>query len=445
MAGQDACVTIVGAGVAGCATALALHQLGVGPLAVLHRPEAHELKAGETLHPQSRELLYALGLLQAVEEGPHLGAFGIASAWGHTELLHQDHIFSPYGKGWLLDRVAFDTMLREQVVARGIELIEQPQFEAAQRTAEGWQWTLEDGRRLTSRFAVDATGRRGALLRPAGGEQVVFDDLHAVYSFWEGTPKGLGQFSMIESMETGWGYAVTLPEDKFALALMLDKDTLKAEGLKDLEDFRRALSGTKHLSALLQPEHCLLEHRVVVAQSMLFERGTDDLAWLPVGDAASAYDPMAGIGIAKALDNGLRAAEAIQRWLAGDTQAITHYDAAITKAFYAFLNKRHHYYTQEPRWPQAAFWQRRQQWLNLHPEVVLVANPKQAVRVGQGLPKASLTTLQDLCRESRMAHEVIREFQQMSPGRYPDWRVVQALGYLLREGFVLAAEELVDR
>jgi hypothetical protein len=74
-------------------------------------------------------------------------------------------------------------------------------------------------------------------------------------------------------------------------------------------------------------------------------------AWLAIGDAASAFDPVTSQGIVKALANGLAAAGAI----AGHATlgAVAH-TVALRHAQY--LAQRQQYYGWEQRWPAAPFW-----------------------------------------------------------------------------------------
>jgi flavin-dependent dehydrogenase len=82
--------------------------------------------------------------------------------------------------------------------------------------------------------------------------------------------------------------------------------------------------------------------------------------WLAVGDAAIAFDPLSSMGISKALRMGLATADVIQRYLAGDTDAVERYTAAVDQEFNEYLTTRSYYYRQETRWPDRAFWHQRQ-------------------------------------------------------------------------------------
>jgi 2-polyprenyl-6-methoxyphenol hydroxylase-like FAD-dependent oxidoreductase len=83
--------------------------------------------------------------------------------------------------------------------------------------------------------------------------------------------------------------------------------------------------------------------------------------WLAVGDAASAYDPIASQGIHKALLDGLQAADAIADDLAGVGAALDEYQASVFARFNDYLETRDYFYDLESRWPSSPFWRNRRE------------------------------------------------------------------------------------
>jgi flavin-dependent dehydrogenase len=85
--------------------------------------------------------------------------------------------------------------------------------------------------------------------------------------------------------------------------------------------------------------------------------------WLAVGDAATAFDPLSSEGICKALQSGLRAAQAIHEYLGGGGRVtMEKYAADIAKQVDVYMAKRVEYYSKEQRWPDSVFWRRRRIW-----------------------------------------------------------------------------------
>ena len=81
--------------------------------------------------------------------------------------------------------------------------------------------------------------------------------------------------------------------------------------------------------------------------------------WLAVGDAACAFDPLAGQGIYKALADGIAAANTLATALARDGDLSGDFADRISAAFEEYRANRNYFYAQEQRWPTAAFWRHR--------------------------------------------------------------------------------------
>jgi flavin-dependent dehydrogenase len=81
--------------------------------------------------------------------------------------------------------------------------------------------------------------------------------------------------------------------------------------------------------------------------------------WIATGDAALAFDPLSGLGVHKALESGLRSAEAIARYFEGDSTGMVEYERWTIESFRAYLETRHRFYSSVERWPGSPFWERR--------------------------------------------------------------------------------------
>lgn len=85
-----------------------------------------------------------------------------------------------------------------------------------------------------------------------------------------------------------------------------------------------------------------------------------DTAWLAIGDAAIAFDPLSSRGVFNALYTGLSGGLAIRRVLAGQPWALSHYAAQIDRIYSAYVDHLALCYQAEARWPEEPFWARRQ-------------------------------------------------------------------------------------
>lgn len=181
---------MVGGGIAACATAIALARTGVRTglsYSVTTRPR---LAVGETVPPDVRKLLGELGAWEKFLEQRHEACLGSCSAWGGTELGHNDFVLNPQGSGWHLDRARFEALLLGEAESRGVALFPIAKCASLEQAADGGIvlgaiTPSGDGRHLTARYIVDATGSRSVIARQMGARQIPLDRLSFVYGFFD--------------------------------------------------------------------------------------------------------------------------------------------------------------------------------------------------------------------------------------------------------------------
>jgi 2-polyprenyl-6-methoxyphenol hydroxylase-like FAD-dependent oxidoreductase len=100
-------VAVIGGGPAGAAAAMTLAKLGLRTT-LLESRVAPVWKIGETLAPESRQILLALGVWNQFEKGGHLPSVGNCSVWGSDDILFKDFIFNRHGCAFQLDRARFE-------------------------------------------------------------------------------------------------------------------------------------------------------------------------------------------------------------------------------------------------------------------------------------------------------------------------------------------------
>ena len=81
--------------------------------------------------------------------------------------------------------------------------------------------------------------------------------------------------------------------------------------------------------------------------------------WLAVGDAAASFDPLSSQGLATAVLMGARAGDAIAH--PDRAAAIEAWVEAYAMLVAEHADLRTHYARLEQRWPNSAFWRRRQE------------------------------------------------------------------------------------
>jgi 2-polyprenyl-6-methoxyphenol hydroxylase-like FAD-dependent oxidoreductase len=111
-------VVVLGAGPAGCATALSLAQAGISPVLLVGPTRHRHLRVGESVPPDIRLVLDELGLWDEFLKERHETWLGSSSSWGADALGYNDFLFNPLGNGWHLDRARFDGFLARNIRRR---------------------------------------------------------------------------------------------------------------------------------------------------------------------------------------------------------------------------------------------------------------------------------------------------------------------------------------
>jgi flavin-dependent dehydrogenase len=324
-------------------------------------------RIGEAIPPAGRLVLHRLRLWDDFLAQGHLPSAGSCASWGGPDLGYNDALLDGHGKGWHLDRAAFDMMLSAAVCRRGGALIRGLRLRDVERGRDGdYVLTCEgdDGgvARVVAGFLVDATGIAAGAARRLGVARNQIDCLAVISAVFDLQQADcVPTQALLEACEHGWWYVAKLPKNRLIAALAIEpaqrrrfagrkawmaalRRTRHAAGW--LERGRAALAGSSNLATALAPS--------AILSRVVGER------WLAVGDAASAFDPISAQGIVKALCDGEAAADAIATSLAGAGEpALLAYQDGIFARFRDYLRLRRHLYGLERRWPQAPFWRNR--------------------------------------------------------------------------------------
>ena len=299
-------------------------------------------RIGETLPPDVRLPLDRLGMWERFLADGHGPAPGIVAVWGQAKPYANDFMLNPHGCGWRVDRNRFDAALAARAAGAGAVVRTGTKVGACRRgERETWELDVAGGQQVSAGFLVDATGRSPSL---AGARRVVYDRMVALVGF--APAAGEDERALIEATEEGWWYSARLPDGRLAMTFQTDP----AHGLlRRWEDFLRCAPATSARAG--GPAQAV---RVVSANSDRSDPVAGE-AWLAVGDAAAAHDPITGLGIHWALESGIAGADATLAASVGE------YGRNMRERFDRYVATRVEYYRAETRWPETPFWARRRQ------------------------------------------------------------------------------------
>ncbi len=322
-------------------------------------------KPGETIPPNAYPVFRQLGIEYILQDHRHIRSVGNTVIWGQDQVQDRAFLAEPHGDGFHINRPYFEKQLRWSAERIGTQWLAGWTFIDCQEEPDHVSITCTDadGARMviTAAFVVDASGRSAILARKVGSQRKSLDRLTGYFTKWAPLPKTLANMTFIEATQDGWWYAASVSNQHLALNFMTDADLQEINATQLPQWLTDKLQETVYLRTHLATSHgqpFATVHAKPASTSHL-----DQLAgrlWLAVGDAACTYDPLTSYGITAALGSSLYAAMAIKDQLMGNPEAMDAYRYVQQTTFNQCLGMLQNQYNLEQRWPESAFWKRRQ-------------------------------------------------------------------------------------
>jgi hypothetical protein len=211
--------------------------------------------------------------------------------------------------------------------------------------------------------------------RTLGVHTVHVDRLFAYAQWFSRVGDDDDRYTRIEAAPHGWWYSNRLPgtediETRRLVVFHTDKDLPAARMAAHRQGFDQLLDDSTQIAPCLKARGyrpCGII-RGAPADSQRLRDFCGD-AWMAVGDAAQAYDPLSSQGIDKALRTASHAGHMIHFALTDGPQGpagldrrnvyVHQYDEQQRQLWQVYLSRRNFYYGIQARWSDQPFWRRR--------------------------------------------------------------------------------------
>ncbi len=338
---------VVGAGPAGCASAMTLARWGRNVLLV-HDGQGTNHVFEETILDGAFPRLSAMGLGRIIEEPEWQGTSEHAVIWGSDELRLREQ---PQGRhpGLKVNRKAFDERLRTEAIAAGAK-----EVEARVLSIQGTEppHIVTTAGVLSAQTIICCTGRRTTSRLLSMHEKTV-GPLTVAMTALSPLNESDRDRTLIEAVRDGWFWRLPRGDGQLAITLFADLQTTR-DGNRDT--WNRACR-----DAISWPRNTTFLPTATTVFVPRLRAGPDGV--FLAGDAASSADPLSSQGIEKALFSAEEAAYAANTALETTISKsdlnghLQHHEHGLFE-----LHKRQtaEWYRRETRFEDAPFWKTRQ-------------------------------------------------------------------------------------
>lgn len=314
-------VAIIGGGPGGSTTGSLLRKYNPKLRVCIFEKERFPREhVGESQLPPISDVLDEMGCWDKVEAANFPIKVGATFRWGKSPELW-DFEFLPLadykdeprpGKyqgqrrqtAFQVERAIYDAILLDHARELGCEVYEQTQVGQVERQGDRTTGlTLRDGRRVTARWYVDASGHVGALRRAMGVEVDVPTRLQniAIWDYWDNAEWAVeigvgGTRIQVMSQPNGWMWFIPIAPTRTSLGFVCPAEYFKSEGKSPEQLYLQAIGRDERIGRLIANGRRSGEIRTTKDWSFVAERCYGE-NWFLVGEAAGFADPILSAGL----------------------------------------------------------------------------------------------------------------------------------------------------
>ena len=281
---MDYDVAIIGGGPAGATAGTLLKKYHPNlNVALFERDKFPRDHVGESQLPAISMILEEMGVWEKVEAANFPIKIGSTNRWGkNPELWDLEFIPSEIlvdeprpakfqgqrrHTAFQVDRAIYDKILLDHAAEYGVEVHEGTGVKKVNRAGDGIDsLDLGDGRTISAKYYVDASGHIGVLRRAMGVECTYPSTLQnvAFWDYWQNADWainiGVGA-TKVQVMSLGWGWIWFIPlgPTRTSVGLVVPANYYKSSGQKPEELYLEALGQEERISAL--PKNAVCEHK----------------------------------------------------------------------------------------------------------------------------------------------------------------------------------------